>query len=94
MLDKEEFQAWRDSPATRWVLERHKSQATEQTQRLQDSLLALSSHRPEEWTQEQPAAAHSKGFSEGVISVVEAEYEELLTDDELQALKDAEKAKE
>lgn len=45
--------------------------------------------------QEQPAAAHSKGFSEGVISVVEADYEELLTEDELQALKEAEeKAKD
>ena len=95
MLDKDEFQAWKDSPATRWVLERHKSQATERTQQLQDLLLGLASHRPEEWTQEQPAAAHNKGFCEGVISVVEADYEELLTEDELTALKEAEeKAKE
>ncbi len=45
--------------------------------------------------QEQPAASHSKGFFEGVISVVEADYEELLTEDEVKAMKEAEdKAKE
>lgn len=45
-----------------------------------------------EWAAEQPTSAHSKGYSEGVMSVVEVTYEELLTDEEAAELK--EKAKE
>ena len=92
LLDKEEYQAWKDSPATRWVLDRLRGQATDQAETLATLLMTLTSYPPAEWAQEQPQASYSKGFAEGLMSVVEREYEDLLTDEELAALK--EKAKE
>ena len=54
--------------------------------------MTLTSYPPAEWAQEQPQASYSKGFAEGLMSVVERDYEDLLTDEELAALK--EKSKE
>ena len=92
LLDKEEFQAWRDSPATQWFLARLKAEATDQASTLTTLLMTLTSYPPDQWAAEQPQASYSKGYCEGLMSVVERAYEDLLTDEELEALK--EKSKE
>ena len=90
MLDKEEFQAWKDSPATQWVMVRLRQQATDSAQRVADRLLQLVSQSPDEIVAAQPELAATKGFSEALITVSDLRYESLLTDDEEAAMKEAE----
>ena len=90
MLDKEEYQAWRDSPATRWVLDRLEAEALELAQRVGENLFNSPTKPPLEWAQDQVRVAHSKGYFDGLARVFGADRESLLTEDELQALKEAE----
>ncbi len=90
LLDKEDFQAWKEHPATRWVLDRLQSKATVQAESLQDLLLQMVGFPPTQWAEEQPQASLAKGFCEGLMAVVEIDYEDLLTDEEAQAIKEAE----
>lgn len=88
-LDKEEFQAWKDSPATRWVMARLSQQATSEALRIQQRLMDLLSQPPSALKSERPSLAQAKGFSEGLITAANLEYESLLTDEEERALKEA-----
>lgn len=89
LLDKEEFQAWKDSPATRWVMDRLSRQATDSALRIQERLLDLISQEPALLRSERPSLAQAKGYSEGLITAANLAYESLLTDEEEQALKEA-----
>lgn len=89
LLDKEEFQAWKDHPATRWVMSRLVQQATGSTLAIQARLLDLVSQPPSVLKSERPSLAQAKGYSEGLITAANLEYESLLTDEEEQALKEA-----
>lgn len=94
-LDKEEFRAWRDSPATRWVMERLEAESLELAQRVGEGLFNSPLRPLEQWQADQVQVAYSKGYFDGLLKAVAGEYEALLTDEELQALKEAEeKAKE
>lgn len=85
MLDKEEFQAWKDHPVTREVHRRLTQQATDSALRLQERLLDLLSQPPSALKSMRPSLAQAKGFSEGLITAANLEYESLLTDEEEQA---------
>jgi len=90
ILDKEEFQAWRDSKATRWVMDRLEAELTELAQRVGENLFNSPIRLPKEWAADQISVAHSKGYFDGLARVVSADHESLLTEEELQAIKEAE----
>lgn len=94
-LDREEFLAWKDSLLTREVFRRLQERATQEIRVLQDQLLALATYQPAQWAQEQPMAAYNRGRCERTVEIANLEYDELLTEDEAAALKEAEeKAKQ
>lgn len=86
-VEPEEFQAWKDSPLTRWVVERLHSQAKVTTQAVQDQLWAQLAGQPGQWADSQAVLAHQRGQVEGVLRLVFLEYDDLLTEDEIEALK-------
>ena len=90
MLDKEDFLAWRDSLATRWVMERLEAEALELAQRVGENLFNSPLKPPPEWAADQVQVAYSKGYFDGLLKAVAGDYEGLLTDEELQAIKEAE----
>jgi hypothetical protein len=94
LLDKEEFQAWKDSPATRWVLERYQQEISELAQRAGENLFNSPVVQPAEWAANQVQIAYSKGYFDGLSRSIAGEYESLLTEEEFAELKEAEKAKE
>lgn len=88
MLEKEDFQAWREQAATRWVLERLKAEATEWAGDLKDQLYQMASSDPLAWQAQQVQAAYLRGLCEARIGFAALEYDELLTEEEKEKLKD------
>lgn len=89
-LDREAFQAWATSPVTRWVLNRRRDQATEQSQMLGEQLLGLVAGSPTQLREAQPELAYLRGRFDEKAAMAVLEYEQLLTENELQAVRDAE----
>jgi len=90
-LDKEEYLAWKDHPATRAVFQRHKDQADQLGQMLADSLVNSLAVPPDQWAAGQPHKALQAGHCSGVLSVLNADWDDLLTEDEREALAAKEK---
>lgn len=76
-MDKDEFLAWKESPATRWVLSRLKAIAQEEAQRLQDQLYNLSLQPPVDWAAQQPQASYLRGRCDRTIEVVSLNFEDV-----------------
>lgn len=74
-MDKDEFQAWKDSPATQWVLNhlRQKSESTEE--RLRAVLYHSTGLPPQEWASLQARAGHDRGLVVAFNYVLDLEYE-------------------
>lgn len=90
-VDRETFLQWREQTVTRLVLGRLKDQATERALTLGQDLFNLLNNPASEWADRQPNQARLRGQCEGIMEVVALDYEEILTADELEAVKDMEK---
>lgn len=83
-MDKDEFQAWKDSPATQWVLRRLKARLEELESAQKDLLFQSPLSRPAEWAALQVSAAHEYGVATTLGFVVGLEFKQLLEEDELE----------
>jgi len=77
-MDKEEFEVWKTSQSTQWVLAR----LAERSKAISDALKEYLSNAaitatPVEWAGFQPRGAYDRGFAAGINFVVELEFEEI-----------------
>jgi hypothetical protein len=72
------------------VLGRLKDKATVRAQELEEQMFNLLNSPASEWADRQPSQANLKGQCEGIMEVVALDYEDILTADELEAVKDKE----
>lgn len=89
-MDKDEYQAWKDSAATQWVMRRIDQELLELAQRVSENLFNSPLKAPDQWAADQVQVAYSKGYFDGLARVLSADHESLLTEEELAALKEAE----
>lgn len=75
---------------TQEVLRRLQDQAVQQTQSLMEQLRHHLTFPPQQWADQQPAGAYLKGRCDRTVELVQLEYEDVLTEDELVALDEAE----
>lgn len=76
-MDKEEFQAWKASPATQWVLARLRNRALAVEERLCRELYQSTGLSTQEWASLQSRAGFDRGVATGLNFVVELEHEEV-----------------
>ena len=76
-MDKEDFLAWKDQPATQLVLQRLLSKAQELEELCRSQLYQSTGNSPEEWASLQSRAAYDRGLVSGLNFVVNLEFEEI-----------------
>jgi hypothetical protein len=77
-VDKEEFQAWKDSPATRWVLAALQKDREAQQEGHKDYLLRLSAGATAgEWSSQQARSAYLLGRCDQIDILLGLTFEEL-----------------
>lgn len=76
-MDKEDFLAWKDQPATQWVLERLSLKAQELELLCSQQLYQATGSSPAEWSALQSRAAYDRGTATGLNFVVNLEFEEI-----------------
>jgi hypothetical protein len=77
-MDKEEFEAWKTSQSTQWVLAR----LAERSKAISDALKEYLSNAtittpPAEWSGLQSRGAFDRGYMAGLDFAVELEFEEI-----------------
>lgn len=82
LMDKEEFQAWKEAPATQQILALLKRREAAERGLIQDLLFNQLPSQPEQWQAQQPQLAHRAGLCEGLMQVILLDYEQLVEDDE------------
>lgn len=76
-MDQEEFQAWKDSPATQWVLLRLARKAAELESMLRERLYQSTTLPADQWANQQAQVACDRGIVTGINFVVALEHEEI-----------------
>lgn len=76
-MDKDEFQAWKDSPATKWVLARVQSKSRLTQEGVQELLFQSAQVEAQTWRNLQARAAYELGMVTGLNYVVQLEHEEI-----------------
>lgn len=76
-MDKDEFQAWKDSPATQWVLGRLRLKASEVDQALKERLSLSTGYSPQDWAALQPLAAHDRGYVSAIHELADLEHADI-----------------
>jgi hypothetical protein len=76
-MDPEEFQAWKDSPATQWVLKRANERARRIEDTLRDTLYGATGLTAQEWADLQGRAAYDRGSVAGIDFVTKLTFEEI-----------------
>lgn len=84
-MDKEEFQAWKDSPATQWVLAYFREVEQRMDQALKERLSQSSSYSPAEWAELQPRAAHDLGYLVAVREFIAVEHHDIAEEEKIDA---------
>lgn len=80
-MDKEEFQAWKDSPATQWVLAYLKRVSERMDKGLKERLSLSPTLDPQEWAALQPMAALDAGYLKALRLIIDLEYEQTQEND-------------
>ena len=81
-MDKEEFQAWKDSRATQWVLKRLLARAGSIKEQASDLLYQSTGASPEEWASLQARVAYDRGVATALTFVADLEHHEVDDSDE------------
>lgn len=76
-MDSEDFQIWKESTATQWVLQRLAQQSDAIKTDLSEQLFYGTGNSPEEWAAMQARAAFDRGRVAGVNSLVALTFEEI-----------------
>lgn len=82
-MDKDSFQAWKDSPVTRWVMERLTERGQEMEAQIKEFLFRASrrSNPDQPWASLQPNAAFVQGQVDAFDFLVNLELEQLQDDE-------------
>lgn len=84
-MDKDEFQAWKDHPATQWVLRWLQNKASEVEEGLKSRLSLSTGASPAEWVSLQPLAAHDRGYISAIGEMVALEFEDISEEEKIDA---------
>ena len=76
-MDKEDFQAWKDSQATQWVLSRLEQWADRVAEDLGQALMNSVQLEPAQWASLQARAAYDRGVIAALNQIVTLEYKEI-----------------
>lgn len=76
-MDKDEFQAWKDSPATQWVLARLSEIHQRVEQGVRDRLFLSTGLPSQEWQSLQAQAACDRGYVSALKEVIELEHQDI-----------------
>ena len=76
-MDKEEFQAWKDSHPTQWVLRRLKAISERVDSGLKQRLFLSTQVDPAQWAALQSQAAHDAGYLRAIEQVISLEHEDI-----------------
>jgi hypothetical protein len=76
-MDKDDFEQWRESAATKWFMGKVAERAKHISAQLNDHLFAMAAHSPADWATHQPHAAYEKGASEAMMAVTVYTLEDL-----------------
>lgn len=77
-VDKEEFQQWKASPLTQWVLQTLEARASEVEDQLKASLYSQTGLGVTDWANLQARAAYDKGVATALRYVVGLEIEDIV----------------
>lgn len=81
-MDKDEFQAWKDSPATQWVLNHLRQVAERMEAGSKDSLFHATASQAADWANLQARAAYDRGYVQAIGLLVGLEFEQVSEEDE------------
>jgi hypothetical protein len=81
-MDKEEFDAWKTSQSTQWVIERLRVRAQALEEAVKGYLYHGTGQAQGEWATMQSRAGHDRGIVTGLNYVVTLEHEEVDASDE------------
>ena len=76
-MDKEDFLAWKDQPATQWVLQRLLLKAQTVEELCRNQLYQSTGHSPTEWALLQSRAAYDRATADALNFVVNLDFEEI-----------------
>lgn len=76
-MDKEEFQAWKESPATRFVLAALQGKATAINLQCRDALFNSTQFAPQDWAALQAGANFDRGYVKAIEELVTLEHEDV-----------------
>lgn len=76
-MDKEDFQAWKDSPATRFVLAALQGKATDINLMCRDRLFNSTQGSPEDWAALQARASFDAGYVKAIEELVQLEHKDV-----------------
>ncbi len=81
-MDKDEFQAWKDSPTTQWVHDRLKEIAARVEEGMKARLFESTCTSAAEWAALQGQASFDAGYVKALLQVFTLEYSEISEEDE------------
>ena len=80
-MDREEFDAWKESTATREIFAKLAEQGKDQLMTLSDTFLAMLAGTPAEWAAAQPAGAYTRGAAEQKAALSALTYDDLFEEE-------------
>lgn len=76
-MDSEDFQIWKESTATQWVLKRVQANADVVKAKLAEHLYHATTLPPDEWAALKGRAAFDRGIATGMETVCNLEFEDI-----------------
>jgi hypothetical protein len=77
MIDKDDFEQWRESAVTKWFMGKLADRAGTIKDELMTQFWGSSASTPMDWAAQQPGAAYKRGAAEALISVTVYSLEDL-----------------
>ena len=81
-MDKDEFRAWKDSPATMWVMRWLAEEAARVEAESKALLFDAAYLTAAQWADLQGRVGHSRGYVEAIRGVLALEHSEISEEDE------------
>lgn len=76
-MDSEDFQIWKESTATQWVLKRVQANADSVKAKLAEQLYHSTNLSPDEWAAIQSRAGFDRGMATGMETICNLNFEDI-----------------
>lgn len=80
-MDKDDFQAWKDSPETREVIRKLSLVATRMEQACKDQLMESAGSDPQAWAALQSKASFDRGYVQAIREIEELDFDDISEDE-------------